>query len=190
MGTDRQLTIISATGTVACDTDSSHNNGPDGGKHGTAATHICSYDGVSGIMYGPELEPKGKTMFLVGVFLGDAEPQDPAPPRLDFSETALTEHFLSLSPRLGQVFFIGDGLTETGSGTTQVFDVPDEATRLFLGFADSYDFGHFACDCASRSSCADEKDSMPGYYGDNTGILHVTLAFEDVCIPDCDRPDQ
>ena len=41
-----------------------------------------------------------------------------------------------LSPALKQVFFIGDGLTGTGTGTTQTFVVPAGATRLFLGVSD------------------------------------------------------
>lgn len=40
-------------------------------------------------------------------------------------------------PTLDQIFFIGDGLTGTGSGTIQTFTVPAGATGLYLGIADS-----------------------------------------------------
>lgn len=123
-------------------------------------------------------------MFLVGVFLDDSEPQDPAPVRLDFSATVLTdpsnnrygEHFLELRPALRQIFFIGDGLTETGQGGRQIFHVPDEATRLFLGFADSYNFGLVGCNCPPGGCTPAPNDtSLAGFYLDNSGELTVTL---------------
>ncbi len=57
------------------------------------------------------------------------------------------------------MFFVGDGLTGTGSGATQVFHVPAGATRVFFGFADAYQFGN--------------PISPPGYYDDNVGELDV-----------------
>jgi hypothetical protein len=42
-----------------------------------------------------------------------------------------------LAPQLRQIFFIGDGLTETGSGNQQTFIVPPTATRLYLGIPDN-----------------------------------------------------
>ena len=63
----------------------------------------------------------------------------------------------SFSPLLDQVFFIGDGLTGTGSGSTQSFAVPSTATELWLGFADAFAFG-----------------GAPGFYGDNPGSLSVS----------------
>jgi hypothetical protein len=59
-----------------------------------------------------------------------------APATLDYS--AIGTSFSSFSPLLKQVFFIGDGLTGTGTGTVQSFVVPDGATRLFLGDVDGY----------------------------------------------------
>jgi hypothetical protein len=107
-GTSRILTLAAA-GMVKC--ADVPGNGPDGGTQATGGTNICSHNGVSGITYGPEsgLQGSGKTMFLVGVFLGDSEPQDPAPARLDFSATSLTdpdhnrfgEDFLELRPLPG-----------------------------------------------------------------------------------------
>jgi hypothetical protein len=59
-----------------------------------------------------------------------------APAGLDFSTTA-AQSAATISPLLQQVFFIGDGLTGTGSGNSQQFTIPSGATRLFLGSADT-----------------------------------------------------
>ena len=45
--------------------------------------------------------------------------------------------FLNLSPLLDQLFFIGDGLTGTGTGTVQQFVAPAGATDLYLAVSDS-----------------------------------------------------
>jgi hypothetical protein len=79
---------------------------------------------------------------LVGVFLGDSEPSGTPPAGLRFYQTQNAQgvtrtDFTSLSPAIGQVFFIGDGLTGTGTGAVQAFQVPPGATRLFLGQADA-----------------------------------------------------
>ena len=65
---------------------------------------------------------------LVGVFLDDSVPGGTAPAPLN-SGTAFT----TLSPGLRQIFWIGDGLTGTGTGNVQQFFAPPGATRLFLG---------------------------------------------------------
>jgi hypothetical protein len=72
---------------------------------------------------------------LVGVFLGTTigAPPPPIGSQLDFT---------TLSPQLGQVFFIGDGLTGTGTGTRQLFHVPLGATHLWLASLDSVDWGN------------------------------------------------
>ena len=100
-------------------------SGPDGGFVFTTA----SSDGISGATW--------PVNALVGVFLDDALPTStPAPADLDFGPTGIGTSFTTLSPALKQVFFIGDGLTGTGTGTTQTFVVPAGATRLFLGVSD------------------------------------------------------
>lgn len=68
---------------------------------------------------------------LVGVFLDDSVPGGTAPAPLN-SGTAFT----TLSPGLRQIFWIGDGLTGTGTGDVQQFFAPPGATRLFLGASD------------------------------------------------------
>ncbi len=78
---------------------------------------------------------------LAGVFLEDRLPTS-APPSLRFyvsdnSQGGIQTNFLSLSPAIGQVFFIGDGLTGTGIGRIQSFRVPPTATHLYLGYIDN-----------------------------------------------------
>ena len=83
---------------------------------------------------------------LLGVFLGPGLPtSNPAPGLLNFRDhgvarfgTQVGTHFVTLSPELQQIFFIGDGLTGTGSGSVQTFIAPAGATRLYLGVADGY----------------------------------------------------
>ena len=82
---------------------------------------------------------------LAGVFLGPNTPSGPAPAQLSGTS------YSSISPGLDQIFFIGDGLTGTGSGTVQTFYVPTGATRLYLGVIDD-----------------------GGYY-DNTGTIIATI---------------
>jgi hypothetical protein len=71
---------------------------------------------------------------LVGVFLDSSAPGGTAPPALNFTSNT---GFTTLSPVLRQVFFIGDGLTGTGTGGVQEFVVPAGATRLFLASSDA-----------------------------------------------------
>jgi len=76
---------------------------------------------------------------LVGVFLDASQPDSsPTPASLDFSASGVGTDFTTLSPALKQAFFIGDGLTGTGTGSVQNFVVPAGATRLFLGTSDGF----------------------------------------------------
>jgi hypothetical protein len=127
-------------------------NGPSG--DGIGPTDVRSLLGISGIVH------RTNGMFLTGVFLTDEPTSSPAPPRLDFSDSASAqteqwvtdgERFDELAPQIGQTFLIGDG-----SGHR--FVVPDEATRLFLGFADAFLY-----------------EGCPGWYGNNAGHLRVEV---------------
>lgn len=92
-----------------------------------------------------------KGLFLVGVFLTDETPlEGEHPERLGFTDN---EDFAELAPEIAQTFFIGDGV-----GHTVI--VPSGATRLFLGFADANQF-----------------QGDPGYYGNNSGQLTVSVEF-------------
>jgi hypothetical protein len=146
-GAGKILTFTTVSGQVSCCGGGSTFNGPDGGT--SYQTSILPYKGISGIT------DTKRNMFLVGVFVSDAEPKDPAPKALDVTGT---EGLASFSPLLQQLFFIGDGLTGTGTGAAQQFHVPANATRLFLGFVDASSFG-----------------GNHGYYDDNVGELTVAL---------------
>jgi hypothetical protein len=146
-GPGQVLTFSSVTGLVGCAFFLT--NGPDGNCFSPLNTDISSLNDLSGI------QATNANMFLVGVFLGPGLPGS-APGTLDYNGTTLSFSQSSYSPQIGQVFFIGDGLTGTGSGTEQTFNVPAGATRLYLGFADGFFFlGH------------------PNAYGDNVGSLSV-----------------
>lgn len=77
---------------------------------------------------------------LVGVFVGPGGPSGTAPAVLDFATNGFPPggyDFTTLSPLLDQQFFIGDGLTGTGTGSVQTFYAPAGATTLYLAVADS-----------------------------------------------------
>lgn len=106
-------------------------NTPDGNLAG----HMTTYgDGISA-------PTSVRFDALFGVFLTDASPTaSSTPPALDF---AAGQDFTVLSPGIGQIFFIGDGLTSDAksgdvSGTRQSFIVPAGATRLFFGTGDGF----------------------------------------------------
>lgn len=107
-----------------------------------APTNFNGFNGLSGFSSDHDYA-------LYGVFVGAIEPADPQPAALNFVGNTT---FASLSPQLDQVFYIGDGLTGTGSGSTQVFNVPAGAIKLYFGLADGI------------NSPIDN-----GYYGDNSG---------------------
>jgi len=74
---------------------------------------------------------------LIGVFLSDS--LGAVPFALDFS-TLASRDYLTISPELQQVFFLGDGLT-SGSAT-QTIIVPAGATRLYLGTMDGFSWNN------------------------------------------------
>jgi hypothetical protein len=145
------LTFSSVTGMVGCNFVIT--NGPDGPCWPGVNTTVTSYGGLSGI------DVDQNNMFLVGVFLDASEPSGPGPAVLSYNygtPGSLSTSDPSFSPALDEVFFIGDGLTGTGTGNQQIFNVPAGADRLYLGFADSF-------------------DSVPSYYADNVGSLKATF---------------
>lgn len=135
-----QALIFTVTGAVAncstgpggscCPTCGVAFPSPDGappGQDNAEFFHHLAINGISDIV--------APINSLIGVFLGPNQPNlTSAPSTLDFSSLGLG--FSSLSPELKQTFFIGDGVTGTGSGNTQEFLVPAGATRVFLGTMD------------------------------------------------------
>jgi hypothetical protein len=138
--------------------------GPDGEGATTFATAMDSYAGLSGLR-------ADRAFFLAGVFLSDLPPDPQAtPPALDFRASALGRDSASLSPVVAQTFYIGDGrVGEGGTGALQTFNVPDAATRLFLGIMD----GQFD---------GSQVFGQPGNYYDNAGAFTVEIVVEsDFC---------
>ncbi len=103
--------------------------GPDGGCYGDESGFSPSP--ASGTYKGP-------SNALIGVFLG-AGVTDVAsgPASLDYTDPNNTS-LAGLSPGLNEIFFIGDGLTGTGSGSLQQFTAPGGAMFLYIAVADSY----------------------------------------------------
>jgi hypothetical protein len=140
---------FSATGTITLNGGTLNDADGIGGAVGTGSTSFNSgYGSISGITAPDD-------GYLVGVFIAAGGPSGPMPTALDFSSGT---SFTSLSPALDQVFFIGDGLTGDGTGTTQTFYVPAGAGELYLGISDAPGY-----------------EGNPGSYGDNSGSFSVTV---------------
>lgn len=99
---------------------------------------------------------RGRVGYLTGVFMPERWGGAPPPETLDFRERY---DFNLLSPRLGQLFFIGDG--RSGDGRLQHFRIPTGAARLYMGIADAFGFR-----------------GPPGFYDDNYGRLRVRIRFD------------
>lgn len=123
------------------------------GGNGAAGSSLTSFGGISSYV-----GPQGP---LVGVFLSDAVPSSGAPAGLDFSPSGMGIDFLSITPQLGQIFYIGDG--KTAGGEFQEFIAPVGATRLFLGIPDGFGFG-----------------GAPGAYDDNDGSYQIKIGVNQV----------
>lgn len=137
--------------------------GPDGNSTTANDTDINSYLGISGLVH-------PRTLPLVAVFLGDEEPENPAPARLDFY--TLGSEFAELSPLAQQTYFVGDGLAFDGvQHVTQKFHVPAGATRLYLGLADA---GYFT---------GDPDGQRPTAYPDNEGSFTADVQFHTIPTP-------
>lgn len=131
--------------------------GPDGNRGSESI--LFSLGGISGY--------RGPEGALVGVFLNDTVPETgPAPATLNFTPSGRGTSFSSLSPALGQVFFIGDGFFVTNNQLLRShrFRSPAGATRLVLGIPDGFGF-----------------DGEPGAYDDNNGEYKVRIR---VTVPD------
>ena len=103
---------------------------PDGGQ---PTIHHAGADNGMSTIFAP-------ISSCLAVFLSDDRPdQSPAPPDLDFG-TVESRNYLLLSPMLKQVFFVGDG--RTTEGVLQKIVIPMEATRLYLGTMDSWEWSN------------------------------------------------
>jgi hypothetical protein len=145
------LTFSSVSGQISLNDgfEDEYNDADDAGSssnYGYAVGSFPALDGLAGI------KAPGQG-WLVGVFESNTEPSGTPPASLDF--TSIGTNFTSLSPKLNQPFFVGDGLTGDGTGTVQQFIVPAGATRLYLGIADG--------------------PGSIGYYFDNSGSFTATF---------------
>ncbi|MBI2948157.1 MAG: LamG domain-containing protein [Verrucomicrobia bacterium] len=102
---------------------------------------------------------------LIGVFLGDSPPNVSAVPEsLDFSSEK-SRDLEAISPKLGQVFFIGIGRTKQGN--FKRFAVPGGASRLFLGVMDIGNFdntGKISVQEVAPPSTFDFSKGLVAYY--------------------------
>ncbi|MEZ6060526.1 MAG: GEVED domain-containing protein [Planctomycetaceae bacterium] len=133
--------------------------GPDGGSQnvpaGTYGTNVFSARGISGIF-------ADRFLFLAGVFITDGVPvEGTEPERLVVGPVIRESETFSTS--LQQSFYIGDGIGQPG--VTQRFQIPDNATRMFLGYLDADRFGW------------PMGGLPPGAYFDNTGTVVGTVSI-------------
>ncbi len=127
--------------------------GPSG--NGVGGSTLSSFGGISGY-----LGPEGP---LVGVFLDDSIPDGTAPVAINFNpvgDGGIGIDFLTLSPDLGQIFYIGDGVNS--GGEFQSFFAPTGATRVFFGIPDGFGF-----------------DGVPGAYDDNDGAYRIGVGINE-----------
>src|SRR5581483_9639595 len=125
------MTFSSISGSAGNDPNGA-NYTPDGDTTNVGHNTNGSENGISDI--------NAPINSLIGVFLDDNQPNyTPAPPMLDAS-TQTARDFTSISPRLKQTFFIGDG--QTSGGITQTFIVPAGATRLYIVNWDFYEWNN------------------------------------------------
>jgi len=142
--TGGQVLTFSATGSTSVD-DSCY-AGPDGGCY----TDQSSFSPAPAGGTYPNDFYNGSADALIGVFRNDSATLPPNNTSggyvvptgfvtgLDYQANGgANQQLSSYSPALNQIFFIGDGLTGTGSGTIQQFIVPAGATSLYLAVADS-----------------------------------------------------
>ncbi len=121
----KMITFEDAEGTVSCfgDFDSTY-FGADGGAYGQK-TDIAERGALSGIKHNK------KVMFVTGVIISEYSRLDPPYPADDYTER---EKYEELYPPFNQAFFVGDG--KNAKGAVQRILVRDEATTLYIGFAD------------------------------------------------------
>jgi hypothetical protein len=119
----RQVLRFLVSGGVSCGGGIPYNGADGPCSIGVASTNVDYYKGIS-----RSLDDQS-SFYLEGVFLTYRKPSRPAPSPLDFSKGVLGQDFHSLSPSIGQVVFIGDGVADTGPGAAgyrQAFHVPPE----------------------------------------------------------------
>ena len=121
---------------------------------------------------------------LVGVFLSDVRPDRNDAPR-PIDRQARRQEDQILSPKLKQVFFIGDGTTVDGA--LRRYLVPAKASRLYLGVMDSYEWNNNTG--SFTATVAIERDRVDSSM---LSVDSIITYSKWACIPDRDRctPDR
>ena len=123
---------------------------PDGSSLSFGSTAVTAFNGIAGVTHA------NRTLFVVGVFVGEDNPSQAGDAVVDLTDA---DEEAEQKPDLGEPFFIGDG--ETADGELQEIVVPDDATTLYLGFADAFSFV-----------------GAPGAYGDNEGSVDIEVTVD------------
>lgn len=135
------LTFTSVTGSVGNSPTSSVGFGGDGRTSEIYSHGADSPGGPTPAAENGVADIQAPICSLLGLFLNDSAPNtSAAPASKDYSTTASRDATTYNSLALKQPFFIGDGLTS--SGTVQQFKVPAGATRLFLGPMDGHEWSN------------------------------------------------
>jgi hypothetical protein len=156
------LTFLSVTGEWTCNVNTNPPYTADGTSNPTGGCYPRANISPTGPFSGYDNTDYQGAM--VGMFLECGLPTTVAPTLRfyvnDGSQGGIKTDFTVLQPLIGQVFFVGDGLTGTGTGSHQLFLVPPTATHLYLGYVDS---------------CSSSGYSSPGCYFDNGGSITATF---------------
>ncbi len=149
-------------------------NGPDGDLYDSH--HTGALNGLSDVT--------APVNSLVGVFLGPDQPDSSAaPPALNFFFPTVPGgiNYTTLSPQLKQVFFIGDGRTNTGQ--VQQVVVPSGATRFFLASMDSTSWNN-----NSGSFAVDVRAYDPSSAPAQVKLIPISTPFDQPTTVDFDEP--
>ncbi len=155
------VVLSDVLGAVDCCVADSYFVGADGGDFDLMPephvpwggnTDVNGANGLSGISV------ETSQLFLAGAFIDSATYSTTGIPAPDSVYGAGDLGLASYTPMLNQVFFLGDGLTGTGTGAQQLFYIPEWADTLLIGFVDAPRF-----------------EGNPYYYADNSGSITATF---------------
>lgn len=151
------FTFTSVTGGINCCSNPGDLYTPDG--RSGLSSGVQSLNGLSPVTGNTALP-------LLAVFTSGSDPFGGAAPAVLPYDAAAP---VSLSPQLNQVFYVGDGRAgqDDPAGALLTFTAPAGATRLYLGFADSFAF-----------------NGPPSYYQDNPGKVSFTATLAAVPEPE------
>ncbi|WP_348751859.1 PEP-CTERM sorting domain-containing protein [uncultured Aquincola sp.] len=152
-GSGKVFTFTSVTGGLNCCSNPGALATPEGGNWLGPASNITGLNGISNAAGNTQLP-------LVAMFGSETDPfGQPAPAALPAWDANNPQ---SQAPGLYQVFFVGDGRAgrDDAAGALLTFTAPVQATRLYLGFVDAYNFV-----------------GTSAYYFDNPGSVSATVAL-------------